>query len=96
MENTAEPAGWKTIYTEKVLCALADWLTAAPQPAEQVPDRGWLKKFCTSFFYWWHNQPGANTQQGFDSWMNTEEAAKLFRLAAEDMAQSGGRTNVKG
>lgn len=27
-----------------------------------------LKEICTSFFYWWYNQPGSNTEQGFDQW----------------------------
>jgi hypothetical protein len=26
------------------------------------------KQLCTSFFYWWYNQPGANTEDGFDEW----------------------------
>ncbi len=25
------------------------------------------KKISTDFYYWWHNQPGTNTQDGFDS-----------------------------
>lgn len=27
-----------------------------------------IKKIATDFFYWWYNQPGTNTQQGFDEW----------------------------
>lgn len=26
------------------------------------------KAIAIEFFYWWHNQPGANTEQGFDDW----------------------------
>lgn len=26
------------------------------------------KAIATKFFYWWHNQPGSNTEQGFDDW----------------------------
>lgn len=26
------------------------------------------RKIATEFYYWWHNQPGTNTQQGFDDW----------------------------
>jgi hypothetical protein len=26
------------------------------------------KAIATEFFYWWHNQPGNNTEQGFDQW----------------------------
>ena len=28
-----------------------------------------LKRYSTAFFYWWYNQPGANTEQGFDQWV---------------------------
>ena len=26
------------------------------------------KRIATEFYWWWHNQPGKNTQQGFDEW----------------------------
>jgi len=26
------------------------------------------KKLATSFFYWWYNQTGSNTEDGFDDW----------------------------
>ena len=26
------------------------------------------KKVATEFFYWWYNQGGTNTQDGFDTW----------------------------
>jgi len=26
------------------------------------------KQIATEFYYWWHNQPGTNTEQGFDEW----------------------------
>lgn len=29
-----------------------------------------LKKICIKFFYWWYNQPGNDTEQGFDKWWN--------------------------
>jgi hypothetical protein len=28
-----------------------------------------LKIICTDFYRWWHNQPGTNTDQGFDEWL---------------------------
>lgn len=53
---------------------------------EAVPNMDWLKEFCTSFFYWWYNQPGANTRQGFDGWLETENAAILLeRLAGHTL-----------
>ena len=27
-----------------------------------------IKELCTTFFRWWWNQPGNNTDQGFDEW----------------------------
>jgi hypothetical protein len=26
------------------------------------------KEIATKFYYWWHNQPGTNTEDGFDKW----------------------------
>lgn len=26
------------------------------------------KAIATEFYYWWHNQPGSNTQDGYDDW----------------------------
>jgi hypothetical protein len=26
------------------------------------------KQIAIDFFYWWHNQPGCNTDSGFDKW----------------------------
>lgn len=39
-----------------------------------------LKEFTTSFFYWWHNQPGTNTQQGFDEWFRDSEVKKILSV----------------
>jgi hypothetical protein len=32
------------------------------------PDKGDIRKIATDFYYWWHNQPGTNTADGFDDW----------------------------
>ena len=53
------------------------------EPAEFpriVMNRDQLKEICTDFYYWWHNQPGANTQQGFDDWMKTTGVKQLQNL----------------
>ena len=31
------------------------------------------KKMATDFYYWWHNQEGTNTQQGFDDWWEANQ-----------------------
>ena len=35
-----------------------------------------LKKHCTEFFYWWYNQGGTNTEQGFDEWYKLKQLEK--------------------
>lgn len=42
---------------------LLSQLTAAQQSAQEQ-----FRDVAVEFFYWWHNQPGSNTAQGFDEW----------------------------
>lgn len=42
-------------------------------------NKDFLKEFATAFFYKWYNSPGTNTQQGFDSWYDTEDAQRILR-----------------
>lgn len=44
------------------------------------------QKMATDFYYWWHNQPGANTQQGFAEWwqQNMEAQPLALRLANDE------------
>jgi len=35
------------------------------------------KPIATRFFYWWHNQPGSNTESGFDDWWVSKEARSI-------------------
>lgn len=42
-------------------------------------NKDFLKEFATAFFYNWYNSPGTNTQQGFDSWFDTEDAQRILR-----------------
>jgi len=44
----------------------------ANQPTGLQLSRQQLKAACTEFFYWWSEQPGSNTQQGFDDWFERE------------------------
>ena len=39
-----------------------------------------LKKLCTGFFYYWWNEKGNSTEQGFDDWweVNKEDYKELF------------------
>jgi len=35
-----------------------------------------LKKSHCEFFRWWWNQPGQNTEQGYDDWIKSKENEK--------------------
>lgn len=37
------------------------------------------REVATEFFYWWHNQPGTNTQAGFQDWLKLN--AERFGLS---------------
>ena len=50
-------------------------LYAAPQPAELPAN---LKDIVTSFYYWWHNQPGSNTADGYDEWISSPNIQRMF------------------
>ena len=54
-----------------MLADLRAQLTAAQQSAKEQHGA-----VAVEFFYWWHNQPGTNTEQGFDEWWAIREAAK--------------------
>lgn len=36
-----------------------------------------FKEVCTGFFFWWYNQPGSNTYQGFDKYCEEVLKEKL-------------------
>lgn len=36
-------------------------------------DKEALKEVATRFCYWWYNQPGTNTEQGFEDWWKLQE-----------------------
>jgi len=54
----------------------------AQQPTRLMLSHQQLKAACTEFFYWWSNQPGSNTKQGFDAWFE-EEGRRFLSLSEE-------------
>lgn len=40
------------------------------------------RKMATDFYYWWHNQPGTNTQQGFDEWWREHHKKEYLDIPA--------------
>lgn len=78
--------GWKGFASEMFgyRCsteadAIAAWNRRSPSVASVTAGlpSGYegVKELCTKFFYWWHNQPGTNTQAGFDDWWKVEGEA---------------------
>lgn len=59
---------------------LSDVETVKPKPTrkeleQRIKDlEADRKKDCTDFFYWWFNQPGTNTQAGYDEWLESKGA----------------------
>lgn len=53
-----------------------------------------VKEIATAFFYWWYNQPGCNTQQGFDEWWEKQarcvECGAKTPEEAEKLCKCGG------
>jgi hypothetical protein len=37
-----------------------------------------IRDLCVKFFYWWYNEKGNNTEQGFNKWAKTTEGANLI------------------
>lgn len=46
------------------------------------------KKIATDFYYWWANQPGSNTLEGFDSFWNQYSLADLNKSPSESACYS--------
>lgn len=55
------PVTRATITVEEYDQLQKEWIT-------RTMSREAAQKMATDFYYWWHNQPGTNTQQGFEEW----------------------------
>src|SRR5690606_18456629 len=51
----------------------------SPIPQSRITEQD-AREIATQFFYWWHNQPGKNTEQGFGEWMTGEGRTLLDKL----------------
>lgn len=40
-------------------------------------DKEKAKQIATTFYRWWHNQPGTNTDDGFDQWYEENRPKRL-------------------
>lgn len=49
-----------------------------------------LKAYCVAFYRWWHNQPGSNTEQGYDTWAKSEHKPRLSATAPVHQLDSTG------
>ncbi len=63
------PVERTTITAEEFDQLQAEWI-------QRCMDKDSAKKMATDFFYWWYNQPGTNTQDGFDTWWKQNMEAK--------------------
>jgi hypothetical protein len=52
------------------------------RPAVNETEAALLKAYCVAFYRWWHNQPGSNTEQGYDAWVKSEHALPMLLRAA--------------
>ena len=50
-----------------------------PTSPQRVTEQD-AREIAIQFFYWWHNQPGTNTMQGFGDWLEFEGRALLSKL----------------
>lgn len=48
-----------------------------------------IKNLCTSFYRWWHNQPGSNTEQGFDEWFQHDDVQAFVAREIMDSKKLG-------
>lgn len=67
MRNGFTVKEWQSDLKDYVFNAAYDLLSLSPRITEQD-----AREIATQFFYWWHNQPGTNTNQGFDDWIGGE------------------------
>lgn len=51
-------------------------LSMAVRPDIIARDKAEIKEMCCKFFYWWYNQRGNNTEQGFDEWFKLHKQKK--------------------
>jgi len=62
--------------TEKVTLSIEEYNVLQAEWITRCLDKETSKDFATKFYYWWHNQPGTNTNQGYDSWLEHLEKVK--------------------
>ena len=68
--------------------ALISYLTRSKTFAPIVRNREYAKRVATEFYYWWHNQPGTNTEQGFEEFWR-EFRMKEMGITNADLQELG-------
>lgn len=58
----------------KAFANIADRLDAKDEEIKRL--RNERKRDCVDFFRWWFNQPGSNTEQGYEQWREHVTAVK--------------------
>jgi len=66
---------YKDYSTDELPCSRCTPDSRSYREAKREPSQDdLLKEVATEFYYFWHNAPGTNTQQGFDDWWEINRA----------------------
>lgn len=72
--------------TRQLVMQILSMLAGQQSPAVAIPKtentitEQDAREIATQFFYWWHNQPGKNTMQGFSEWIAVDGRDLLNKL----------------
>jgi len=44
---------------------------------ERLRSKEHIEEYCVAFYRWWHNQPGTNTDEGFNDWWESADRKAL-------------------
>jgi len=62
--------------TQQQAQAKVNYLNGGSDPNMTIEKIG---TYCKAFFYWWYNQKGTNTDQGFNQWKDTDDFKRLHK-----------------
>lgn len=79
---------WKEMSGGQPLVLLSDALEAINQARKDALDEflhsDAAKEYCANFYWWWSNQKGCNTLQGYQQWLESEKGKEsILKLKDE-------------
>lgn len=68
---------WLVLGLQKRVDFYNDYMIRKRRPMRENEklNKDKAKIIALEFFYWWHNQPGTNTADGFDEWWNKKQVS---------------------